>query len=67
MGKKLTWQDVVVTIFGMLFLFGLALIAALVFQIDGKLLIGTAILITGLANTDVLKLLLPYITKLKKK
>ena len=61
--RKLSWQDVVVTVVGMLCLVGIALTAAIGFGIDGKLLLGTGILIACLANTDILKLIAPYVAK----
>ena len=65
---KETWNihKTVITVMGMAFLFGIACIAAFVFGIDGKLLIGLSILIVGLANTDVLKLILPLLPHVTK-
>jgi len=65
--KKLTWQDVVVTLSGMAAVLTVICIAAFVFRYNGKVLIGGAILLVGLANTDVLKLLLPYVSKAVQK
>lgn len=60
--KQLTWKDVVVTIAGMGFLLGVALIAKS-WGIDGKLLLGVAIGIACLANTDILKTVIKYLPK----
>ena len=59
--KKLGKNETIVTIVGMLCLLGIALIAGLVFHIDGYVLLGTGLAIVGLANTDLLKLLLKYV------
>ena len=65
-GKTLSWQEVVISIAGMFCLLGVALIAGIVFKIDGKLLLTVAIIIACLANTDILKVIVAYLPKYLK-
>jgi len=62
MEKKWTIHQTIITICGMCFLSGMAYLAHLQ-GVDGFLLGIIILLGVGLANTDLLKLLLPYLDK----
>ena len=61
------WQKAITRMVAMVFLFGIVLIAGLVFHYDGKVLLIGALLIVGLGNIEVLQLILPVITKIVPK
>jgi len=59
-------QKVIVRIVAMLCIMGIVAIAAFVFHYDGKVLIISVLLIVGLGNIEILKLLLSHLPDIIK-
>ena len=63
------WQKAIVRMVAMLCIMGIVAIAAFVFKYDGLVLLIGSLLIVGLGNIKILRLILPYVEKVipKKK